>query len=268
MRQFPKKQYTPLTDPKIWIAASLLMGIVVFILSLEHSPVDPKTFCSLNGNAVGATAIVIDASDRMTPAQALGARTFIKTIDQASVFRETAFAVKGTKLSGYILTEDSQPTSFLNICHPGTSAERDKITESERIFSARLKRFSTTLDRAIETTISGDSELKSSPILETLAYVRSSENFPPPDLIAARDDRHTIILVSNLVQNSSLTSHFNGLEDAEAVFKKAPISLRGIRLHVLFLSDTNYQHIQTPAFKTWWRKYFALTGVSLTWSTL
>lgn len=265
IRQTP---YSLMKDLKVWGAACLLVGLVAFMSFQEKVTVDPDTFCPLSAEPIPTTAILIDTSDPMTAAQRLATRQFIQTLDQTSPLRPEPFVTKGTKIVGYLLTNEDRPKPFLEICHPGSDEHRNKITESERIFKMRLARFGNTIDAALEESLEYQAELNQSPILESLAYIRSSKDFPSPDLITDQNILHNIIIVSNLIQNSELTSHLHGLDNPTAIIRTLPISLRGIGVRVLFVADEGYQHLQTAKLKTWWRRYFAATGASLTWSTL
>ena len=271
MASLPKLRrdtYNWKTDPKIWLTLFLIFGGVVFLYTQKKIVLDPDTFCPLTDKPIPTTAILIDTSDPMTATQRLATRQFIQTLDQTSPLRPEPFISKGARIVGYLMTSEETPKRLIEICHPGNDDDRNKFSESERLFKMRLARFRNMIDAALKEGLEHQEELNQSPILESLAYIRASKDFPSSDLITDQNIRHNVIVVSNLIQNSGLTSHLHGLDSPTAILKKSPLSLRGIGVRVLFVADKNYHHLQTAQLKTWWRRYFAAAGASLTWSTL
>jgi len=250
------------------IVVALAGTVAFFMFTSEKNPLDQITLCPTQNEPKGTTAIILDMTDDLSSSQALALRSYVNSLGKVAAMSDEVKLEKGTKFVAYILTDTDKPKELISICNPGTSEERDLLSEGKNLVEHRWQKFLITLDDAIGKVVTRKQDLPTSKIIESLAYVRASMDFPPDNILRRDQKPYAIIVVSNLIENSNLANHFSGLPPVEDVWKSKPVTLSGINLHVLFVADPRYQRLQNASFKRWWRQYFSLTGANLTWDTL
>ena len=243
------------------------VGVIVVLLIMIFQPekVDPHTFCPKTSENHGTTALIIDISDKLSAPQRARLVTELEYISATSEERKSAFLKKGEKLVVYFVEAESiPPTNVFSMCHPGDVKNRsiiEKLNEGKTYAKLKWSKFTDETINKITFKIDSTEEIETSPIIETLHYVREQE-FPPPGLIV-NDVKYRIILWSDMLQNSSVASHFKTLSDVKKTFRVNPVNLTGIEMNIFQISSKKYQKFQTNKQFTWWRQFFSLARAPL-----
>ena len=200
------------------IAVGVSGAIACFVACGRAGP--DSTFCSSDGPE-STTALILDTSDPLAPHQVAALERFTESLvkqtpgpDGKSQPPEN-YVAKGHLLVVYELagaeSVDLRPREVFRKCNPGAPEDRspvDGFNEGEVVVMVRWSQFINELDQAIQKSISRSST--SSPIIETIRYVRNKEFSGAADIASRKRNGDAILTVSDLLQNSDLLSHYRG----------------------------------------------------------
>ena len=242
----------------------ILIAIFVYILGQPPS-IDPHTFCPQDTKNIGVTVLLIDISDKLTDSQAVRLKNELENISNVSAERPSAFLKKGDKMLVYFVEPEGQiPSMVFSMCHPGdieNRTQRDKLSEGVIFARKKWNEFTDDISASIDDKISSSTGIATSPLIETIQFIRE-KSFPPPDLMN-KITNYRLVVWSDFLQNSAEGNHFETLGDYEVALKRNPIKLRGIELYVFQLVSKNYVRYQTNEHVVWWRKLFAKANATL-----
>ena len=245
------------------------LGFTIFIAILTFMFFQPEKtnlsdFCPKSGEK-GKIVILLDVSDPLNMSQKAKLKKELDGISKKSSLRPKPLLNKGEKLVIYITEEDGkEPNKLFSMCSPGDIENKkviEKMSEGKIISLKKWQNFQNKALNEIENKLSDSTSLKTSPIIESLSFVRAQE-FNSPELLE-ESTNNKIIMISDFIQNSALTSQFKTLENVQEVNKIYPVSLNNISIRMLMLVSNKYSKFQTPEHQSWWRKYFAITGADL-----
>ena len=253
-----------------FVIGGALLALIVLAIALQPPAKDPKTVCSQK-SIPGHTVLLLDVSDKLTPAQHERLKNELMNLSATSTNRPDALLSKGEKLTLYFTNEDGEmPTKAFSMCHPGRLEDRntsESLSEGAIYAQKKWEAFSTTTLAAIDNKLMSTTSLSSSPILESINYIRSKE-FPPPSVISS-DDNSRLLIWSDLLENSSEKNHFSSDLKNDASYAEYPISLNNVDVSIYYLLSEKYSNHQTKYHKQWWRKFFANAGADLqSWMTI
>ena len=248
-----------------FVAGGVILAAIATYVVIQPPPTDPSTFCPRDSKDLGVTAFVIDVSDKLTNSQAARLKNELRNISIASIERPSAFLKKGEKLVIYFVEpEGKDPNMVFSMCHPGDVANRtweEELSEGAVFARKKWQKFTDDTMLRIDAKIEGSIEADTSPIVETIHYVRNN-NFPPPGLMGETRN-YRIVLWSDMLQNSSEGNHFKTLDDFKDILKRKPLELNGIQFFVFQLISEKYSEHQTDEHVFWWRKVFATANADL-----
>ena len=272
-RRSQKKQGAML--PMVLVAAVVLI-IAGAMYLLDGDDIDPITSCPEGGPA-SVTAVIIDTSDPLGPHQIAAFEKFTESLIKSPESGETVtvnsdshnYVQKGHMLAAYELADQSgQPRLLFEYCNPGDPDERavkEKLTEGEILARIRWSKFTQELAAAFPKETLGKTA-PTSPIIETIRYVRRDKYPSSSELKASGQRAGTIFIISDMLQNSDRLSHFSSeLPAVENVPSEFALDLTGIDVGIRYLKFDKYSHLQQgarPHF-TWWRQFFAIAGSPL-----
>ena len=236
---------------------------------------DPSTLCSAEGPK-STTALIFDTSDPLEPHQVAALERFTESLvkqtpgPDGKLQPSENYVAKGHLLVVYELAGaegvDLRPREVFRKCNPGAPEDRrpvDGINEGEVAAMVRWSQFINELDQAIQKSISRSST--SSPIIETIRYVRNKEFPGSADIAGDGRSAGAILIVSDLLQNSDLISHYDGqLPSTRGLPQSLALDLSGIEIGVRYLRSKRDGHLQTGEHFAWWRKFFAEAGGPMT----
>ena len=267
----PKKENN--FSSKIIIGAGILILIILIIfMILKPKPINSVDFCPDSGPK-GTTALLIDLSDPLTPSQEQRLINELNHITETSDTRKNSYLNKHAKLTTYFTNGTETPDNIFSFCNPGSDSQLsnfDKMNENQILYLRKWNKFSSETIEKIKINIKSERSANTSPIIESLAYIREKE-FSPPDILLTDKNSNKILIVSDLIQNSELYNQYKEDIETKLVFNKKPISFHGIDIYIFFITSEKYKNIQTTKFKNWWLQYFneGISGASMQrWTTL
>ncbi len=232
------------------------------------SPVDTTTLCPPSGPQ-STTVVIFDTSDPLAPHQLAALDQFTTSlVSKGESEGSENYVPKGHLLVVYELAESGEtPVETFRMCNPGDPGDRsvlDGFTEGEIAVMVRWTQF----DKAIRQAFPTADDLSSapnSPIIETIRYVRNKEFPRVADANDSQPNTGTLLIVSDMLQNSDLLSHYGGpLPSVDGLPQSFALDLTGIDVGVRYLRSKRDAHLQTGEHFAWWRRFFAEAGGPMT----
>ena len=157
------------------------------------------------------------------------------------------------------------------MCNPGQLSDRTRIeslSEGGKFAAHRWNNFSKKINEKIENKLKYTTDLSSSPIIETIQYVRA-KGFPPTDLMD-KNSNYRIFLWSDLLQNSSLENHFISQEKntdinniVKDIQRRKPLVANNIKFYIYQFVSDKYSNYQNKFHNKWWKVYFSYVGIDV-----
>ena len=264
-RRRRRQQRLALFNIAFAVIAVSIVGWLVF--ALQPKPYDEATLCEISDALPAHTAIIIDKTDEYSEDQA----TLIADLVRATGER---LAV-GERLTLFELDANGRfdPRGEFSLCNPGRGSQVNPLFRNPRIIEERYAaRFEAPLDQVLEDLVT-PKEAPSSPILEAMARLGQTENF------SDRAPARRIIIISDMLQNSSLFSAYGGRgelpermpsagtvsDDVEARFGFA---LNGVDLEIRLIPRDRFVDLQRGPLRTYWDDVFSDLRMRVTWRDL
>ena len=182
------------------------------------------------------------------------------------------------------------------MCSPGDPNNRswkDRLTKGLTLAKIQWLEFEERLQSAFPESITGK-ELPTSPIIETLDYVKKREFGSTTHIKGTDKSVGTIVIISDMLQNTPSCSHYKRCrtvteeiddkntpprERIQQVFKckessacgsprdaynlYAAVDLTGLNIVIKYLQVARYRKLQGAEHFTWWREFFSIAGAPL-----
>lgn len=215
-------------------------------------PVDQVTLCRLDREPPVVLAILLDLTDRLS------------TLERTQVFNALERAQLEVPVHGllelYTLTEDASSVSEpkVSVCNPGRGADMNELYQNPKLAEKRWDAaFRGPIVAALESTVESVDSTQS-PILEGIRTISASL------FTRAEFDRSEkrLVLVSDLLQHSQLTSHYRTQHTFEQLkaqvgFGSVSAPLSGVRVDVLYISRPGTARLQTRQHIAFWEAFVA-----------
>ena len=252
--------------PPIAIAILLLVGIFVFYNVGNRVPEMDDRLCPKESGPVGATVLLLDTSDPLTPKHRAELERLARQIksDDASGIGINP----GELLVVYELQQDpSVPKQLIEICRPYGSPKdrtwRDDIHQGKRVAERNWEHFEDALAAAFPEQESEPQP--TSPLLETIAVIA-----PLHSPGKRGDERFTVhfIIFSDLLQHTSRLSHYGSYPSVKSMRKDARdllSDLTGARVSIFRLERSKYKKWQTKDHYYWWTELINEQGGQIVW---
>ena len=247
-------------------AALLLGGVVVFYQLGTRAPDTDDRFCPKATGPVGATVLLLDTSDPLSPKHRAELRRLAGQI--ASERAGRIGIAPGELLAVYELTQDpGAPKQLIEVCRPFKNPKdrtwRDDIHQG-RIYAERdWEHFEDALANAFPERESAPQP--TSPLLETIAVLAARH-------VAGKrgDERFKVHLVvfSDLLQHSLRFSHYGPYPDAKDMRHRARdllTDLTGAQVSLFRLERQKYAKWQTERHYYWWTELVQEQGGQIEW---
>ena len=234
---------------------------IIFLFLLQRNSVgniDPVTFCD-RAESSPVISILIDVSDE------------IEIVKRTNIINDlisyTNSIPKNARVDIYFVTgiEKSLPTSAFSKCNPGEPGKYDGLTRNEVTLQRRFEEeFLGELKKVLSSELVGK-PAKHSPIIESIRSV-AAQSF------TGRFDRNQsqLLVVSDMLQNSNIYSHYKGELDFEA-FNNSPqwanafARLDGVEVRLLYIMrGGNSSRFQNGEHIRWWEQYFRANEAEIT----
>lgn len=251
----------------ILIVLGVLGAISYAALVLQPEEYDPDTLC-LAGETPPHVALVIDKTDFYSREQAVRIEGLVlDSRDRLTV---------GEMLSLYELDARGEliNTNDFALCNPGRGDQINPLYRNPQRVEARYQAlFEGPLQDALADLVE-PKESPASPIVEALARLAVEEDFD------RETPRRTIVLVSDMLQNSALfTVYGRGRSDltrtlpdprlvADAVTAEFGDALAGVTIEVHLIPRPGWEAQQAGVIRAYWEEVFRLLGVRDRWTAL
>ena len=248
------------------VAALLLAGVVVFYQVGTPVPDTDDRLCPKATGPVGATVLLLDTSDPLSPKH----RTELERLaGQITSERAGRMGIApGELLAVYELTQDSgAPKQLMEVCRPFKNPKdrtwRDEIHQGRLYAERDWGRFEDALANGFPERESEPQP--TSPLLETIA-VLAARHVPGK----RGDERFKVHLVvfSDLLQHSPRLSHYGPYPDAKGMSRRARdllTDLTGARVSLFRLERPKYAKWQTKRHYLWWTELVREQGGQIEW---
>jgi len=246
-------------------AAVTIVGFAVY--ALQPKPYDERTLCTLSEELPPHTAIIIDKTDEYTEVQADLIADIIR-----SAGRDLQV---GERLTLFELNEEGvfDPRGEFSLCNPGRGSQVNPLFSNPKLIEERYTAlFEGPLDQILSDLVT-PKEAPASPILEAAARLSQTEAFS--DLAP----RRRLILVSDMLQNSTIFSAYGGRgslppgipnasDVSETVEARFGRGLRGVDLEVRLIPRERFVDLQRGGLKDYWNDLFSDLQVTTVWRDL
>ena len=248
------------------VGVLLLIGVVAFYQLGTRVPETDDRLCPKVAGPVGATVLLLDTSDPLTPKHRAELERLAGQI--ASERAGRMGIAPGELLAVYELTQDpGAPKQLLEVCRPFKNPKdrtwRDDIHRGRRFHERDWERFEDALAGGFPER---DSEPQpTSPLLETIA-VLAARHVPGK----RGDERFKVHLVifSDLLQHSPRFSHYGSYPEARDMRHRARdllTDLTGVRVSLFRLERPKYAKWQTERHYYWWTELVQEQGGQIEW---
>ena len=244
----------------------LLVGVVVFYQLGTKVPETDDRLCPRETGPVGATVLLLDTSDPLTPKHRAELERLAGQI--ASEHASPMGIAPGELLAVYELTQDpGDPAQLIEVCRPFTVPKdrtwRDDIHRGRKFDERDWERFEKALADGFPARESEPSP--TSPLLETIA-VLAARHLP-----GKRGDegfKVHLVVFSDLLQHSPRFSHYGPYPDAKDMRARARellTDLTGAHVSLFRLERQKYAKWQTERHYYWWTELVQEQGGWIEW---
>lgn len=221
----------------------------------KANAIDEVTLCPVPGGPTAMTAILIDLTDPISPAQHAQLTALLD--------REVTEAIRGTQFTIGVVSED--PAGWggsPSLCKPQSQDSASALTQNASLIDRRYRdRFVAPLrDRIAQLT--GVSGANQSPIMEGLqALVAATPGF------VTFDGPRRIVVVSDLLQHSEAMSFYRGGDwesfHASPAYQRLGSSLSGAEVMLLQIPRPGEGVRDPRILEDFWARYFDAQGAHL-----
>ena len=250
----------------IGVGALLLIGVAALYLVGDRPPPIDDRGCPEDTGPVGATVLLLDTSDPLTPKHRAELQRLGSQIASEPAGR---FGIgPGELLAVYELTQDpDSPKPLVQVCRPFKRLEdrtwRDDIHQGNRVAEGDWSRFEEALAKLFPQ---GQSEPRShSPLLETITVLAPRH---VPGRRGNPDFEVHLVVFSDLLQHTDRISHYGPYPDAKAMRREARdlfTDLTGAKVSLFRLERPEYARWQTEHHYYWWTELILEQGGQIEW---
>lgn len=234
-------------------AVVALVAVIWFQVSSSRRDLNPDTLCPAEPESI--TVLIVDVTDPMNMPQRQDFQNQLAAL-RNSIPRYGQLIVAKVDATG-----DKLISPVIVKCNPGTAADENESTGDPKAVQRKHDtEFVAPLDAAF-SSISQASGADQSPILESVQSVALTELLTP----TAADKPRKIVLVSDLLQNTSDISFYGDLPDAgsfttSAPFRRVRTDLRNVDVELWMLERGDAATTQPRALVDLWDQIIAKQG--------
>lgn len=236
-----------------------------------------ENLCPMDNPISRQTILLLDTSDPLTPKHRAELRRLINEILRESnnaAASSPFYVAPGEALFVYELTEDMEEVKHaLKICNPGNNPNewkwKDDLTKGKAIAHQQWQRLEANIG-SLFNEIKSNSPRTSSPILEMLGVIVPRHSPSKRNQSSEKTKRPHLILFSDLLQHSSLLSHYKPYPAAKDIkttdgLRALQTDLTGIDVSLFRLERADSGQWQTTEHYYWWTELIMEIGGTLNW---
>ncbi|MGD9966546.1 MAG: hypothetical protein AB7T59_08505 [Hyphomonadaceae bacterium] len=236
--------------------AGVLFGVLALsatVWLLRPAELDAATLCPVDRALEGHTVVIVDRTDRWTPAMGAALTQLVENA-QRDTDRYEKFS---------IVSLDAQQSvhPLFSVCNPGEPTFWSDLYRGRRYTTRDFEqRFVGAAERIVEE-VREPSEAATSPIVEYVHRWLGSDDFNT----SVRNRR--LILVSDMRQNSALYSIYSSAGDrlGDVVQRQFGPAAEGVAFDVYFVAHGRDHNVSEDEVRTAWDHAFALIGADYSW---
>lgn len=231
-----------------------LFALSVTVWLFRPADLDPETLCPTSRPLAGHTVVIVDRTDRWTPAMSAALRQLMENAQRSTQ--------KYQKFSIVSLDAQQSTHPLFSICNPGAPSFWSDLYQGHR-YTVRdfNQRFVGAGDRVVDQ-VSEPSEAPTSPIVEYVHRWLGSDDFN-----ASVPARH-LILISDMRQNSPLYSLYRqpgGQGFAPLVQQQFGAAAQNLSLDVYYIVHGRDRNVSEAQVRAAWDRALVALGVHYTW---
>jgi hypothetical protein len=231
-----------------------VLAISISVWLLRPADLDAATLCPINRPLEGHTVVIVDRTDRWTPA--MGA-ALIQLVENAQ--RDTD---RYEKFSIVSLDAEQSVHPLFSVCNPGEPTFWSDLYRGRRYTTRDFEqRFVGAADRVVEQ-VSEPSEARTSPIVEYVHRWLGSDDFN------ANVRQRRLILVSDMRQNSALYSIYTARDGeglGDILQRQFGEAVEGVAFDVYFVAHGRDHNVTEDEVRTAWDNAFSRIGANYSW---
>ena len=253
------------------IGTGLLLVVVIgVLLSMRGEGLDGQG-CPRIGGPSREVVVLLDTSDPLSDKHKaeLGRILREMTSPAASGRHDGTLAMReGERVTLYLLRSNGAPGALIaQICHPGNPADEPWFTaliEGRLIADRDWRDFKKGLIDEVEKLFpaeEGEGQ-SDSPILETIAVITANH---ASSARSATDAKAHLIIISDLLQNTGMLSHYKPYPNPEESPRELRTDLSRVEVSLFRLERHKYEKYQTPEHYYWWIDWVEAMGGKVVW---
>jgi hypothetical protein len=231
-----------------------VLALSVTVWLLRPADLDAATLCPINQPLHGHTVVIVDRTDRWTPAMGAALTQLVENA-QRDTDRYEKFSIVS-------LDAHQSVHPLFSVCNPGEPTFWSDLYRGRRFTSRDFEqRFIGAADRIVEE-VREPSEARTSPIVEYVHRWLGSDDFNA----GVRNRR--LILVSDMRQNSALYSIYaerSGESLDDVVQRQFGPSSDGVSFDVYFVAHGRDHNVTEDDVRSAWDRAFAAIGAEYSW---
>jgi hypothetical protein len=230
-----------------------LLALTLTVWAFRPANLDPATLCPTSRPLAGHTVVIVDRTDRWTPAMN-GALTELIEDAQHETRRYQKFSIVS-------LDADQSVHPVFSVCNPGEPSFWSDLYRGHRYTQRDYQeRFVGAAEQVMED-VSRPSQAGSSPIVEYVHRWLGSDDFN------ASIRHRRMVLVSDMRQNSPLYSMYRARGDglAPVVQRQFGASAQGVTFDVYFVAHGRDHNVSEEDVRSAWDQAFQAIEARYTW---
>ncbi|MGQ0532605.1 MAG: hypothetical protein ACT4OF_07940 [Caulobacteraceae bacterium] len=231
-----------------------VMAVTVTVWLLRPADLEAATLCPTNRPLEGHTVVIVDRTDRWTPAMG-AALTQIVENAQRDTRRYEKFSIVS-------LDAVQSVHPLFSVCNPGEPTLWSDLYRGRRYTTRDFEQRFVGAAERIVAEVREPSEAHTSPIVEYIHRWLGSDDFNAH----VRDRR--LILVSDMRQNSALYSIYaarNGEGLGEVVQRQFGPAAEDVAFDVYFVAHGRDYNVSEDEVRTAWDNAFDRIGAAYSW---
>jgi hypothetical protein len=230
-----------------------VLAISATVWLLRPADLDPSTLCPIDRRLEGHTVVIVDRTDRWTPAMGAALTQLVENA-QRDTDRYEKFSIVS-------LDAEQSVHPLFSVCNPGEPTFWSDLYRGRRYTTRDLEqRFVGAAERVIEE-VREPAEAPTSPIVEYMRRWLGSDDFN------ANIRRRRLILVSDMRQNSALYSIYSGAEEqlSDVVERQLGPAAQGVAFDIYFVAHGRDHNVTEGEVRAAWDRAFGRIGVDYSW---
>lgn len=228
---------------------SILHAALFSVAACTPEKLNPRTLCPTSGSK-GQTILLIDSTDPLTPVSTPLAYEGLKQLFKG--FRDSEndhYLPKGNELVIYHLAPQLPGLAKpMRVCNPGDPSMRtwlDNLLSGKYGAWRNWKNFE---HRVLRELPDNPPVGQKSPLLETIALIVLN--------VGKQRKPTSLIVFSDMLQNSDLLSHYKTLPEAAELKKLSGLqmNLKGVNVWLYYVQRTGLENVQTRQHYYWWTR--------------